>query len=1019
MLILGNGWIGTEAFKASFWAGQFLDSELNITVASQNASAFGEQVLSTSANAPFPALRLFSEEKRYANLLFRNIDVETGVDQVGLTPLDFQNTRYNYIIVSLGDAEHNWLAASEMICLIRNAQKNGMEYSGKIVINIFNDPSNSISLDDRDSLIKFGLENEIEVNYFGDNIDSTCSELERVARNLNFCYEMKYDQRTGKNQADVRFEESKKAEFIESPFDYQVGDLNIVNNFVGAKYKADSSLASAVHVPVKLVLCAEQKTGASPIETLKEAIRKKNSLFDNLCELEHRRWNAYMIMRGYRAPTMQEEQTLLYHGENTHQVKENLLHICLCDSGKHALENEFDRQYHKWIQKKCPKAFPSELDRASLRCHQLARQRSKKIDVLKVVEHIKGDTLEYVNLRNSILKLANDEENSLALYQKAYSAAINHAISISKEEFEMINAVDFTITPMKTRNARTDFFALDTQMVEMIPFSLWYELKYGTVITICDGMETATQDVIVPTLFCSPRALFIGRKGNNERYRETISSYFVSRGSTTTPEFVWIKILSVMPIYEAIDEKIQALGAENVIINCISTKNPDAMIAIGKIIEKYGENITVVQYQSNRGIVSFSGDRNIGVGLVNKSVSLSEYLHLRGGRFINEYAVQYSTDQYDSLLGLFKSFSEPRRIKNKNGQETVFNIWAVMSEFFSNATKDEKLEPDFNQKPANQPLIYHGQFSNAVYSDCKIGNALKQLQQHCIIRNLTESSERSCVNVSFEYCDVNLKSLLHRFELGQILDSDRKKTIKFIPMNDGLKISDCMVCKQKLWSAEETEYQIQTKRAFMMQLSEKGFIYDLDLDSSGVISFAFKDDATMSLFKKQGSVFELIVYYVLQESAIFDDIETGVKIAWNAEDYLPDQCLLHLLNEHESNSFGYQDYVRMRNRVQAQTSYRTVENEIDVIAIKDMSPVFISCKTGIKHEQWWLYEISSLSEHFASTGVMAVSSDFDRKTHSMFRERAMQMAIPLWGTETLWNSERLRDSLRAVLGKSN
>ena len=49
VLILGTGWTGNEAFKAAFWAGQALDTELNITVASQNATAYKEQVLSTKS----------------------------------------------------------------------------------------------------------------------------------------------------------------------------------------------------------------------------------------------------------------------------------------------------------------------------------------------------------------------------------------------------------------------------------------------------------------------------------------------------------------------------------------------------------------------------------------------------------------------------------------------------------------------------------------------------------------------------------------------------------------------------------------------------------------------------------------------------------------------------------------------------------------------------------------------------------------------------------------------------------
>lgn len=198
--------------------------------------------------------------------------------------------------------------------------------------------------------------------------------MNRIAHNINFSYEMKYNQRISKKAADEQFEVGRISEFVDSPFDYEVGDVSVVSNFIGAKYA-------------------------------KEAIRKKNNLYRKLVALEHRRWNAYIIMRGFRAPTVQEEATLLYHDGNSHQDKKRLLHICLCDcSEKVSLENDFDRLYHEWIQKKCPRDFPSELDRASLRVHQLAAQLSEKIDINQVMKSIHGDCTIYNNFRFAIMK---------------------------------------------------------------------------------------------------------------------------------------------------------------------------------------------------------------------------------------------------------------------------------------------------------------------------------------------------------------------------------------------------------------------------------------------------------------------------------------------------------------------------------------------------------------------------------------------------------------------------------------
>ena len=49
------------------------------------------------------------------------------------------------------------------------------------------------------------------------------------------------------------------------------------------------------------------------------------------------------------------------------------------------------------------------------------------------------------------------------------------------------------------------------------------------------------------------------------------------------------------------------------------------------------------------------------------------------------------------------------------------------------------------------------------------------------------------------------------------------------------------------------------------------------------------------------------------------------------------------------------------------------------------------------------YEIRAISDHFLSKGVLAVSSDYRNPVKAAFAERAKQMDIDLWGTDTLWN----------------
>lgn len=1009
VLILGTGWTGNEAFKAAFWAGQALDIELNITVASQNATAYKEQVLSAKAGAYMPALKMYAEQKHYANLRFVDIDVEAGVDVAGLAPLDIAANRYNYIIISLGDAEHNWLAASELMTQISEAQAAAAGQQHRVLVNVFNEFSDSISADEQEMLMEEGQDNGIEVHFFG-NESITGTELDRIARNINFSYSMKYDQRINKQDADDHFEASRIAEFVESPKDYEVGDTSVVANFIGAKYAADSSFASAVHIPVKLAMCKNTDMKKDSVDTLKEAIRKKNKLYWRLVALEHRRWNAYTVTRGFRAPTPKEEETLLYRNGNTHQDKQQLLHMCLCDCGtKASLTNDFDHQYDLWIRKKCPANDPSELDRASLRAHQLTKKLSGQIDIETVLHLVVGSSPVYSNLRRAISKLANDDDNSLVLYQRSLDAAMEYAVLISSEEADRIKEADQMLSPIKTRNARMDFFSLDEQLVEMLPFALWYGKKYGTVITLSDGMTTSTYDVIIPTLFCAQNAVFIGKAVNSCKYQNAIENYFESRGNNTTSEFITLSSMDMESIFDCLEEQLTKYGHQDIIINCVPNLGYNAALAIGRLMEKYPGNINAVQYLQNRGIVSFSADKNVGVGLDNKNFSLSEYIQLMGGRIANEYAGLYDSSEYESIMALFKKYCEPTRFKGVDGKASgSFNTWAAVTRFFSQSAKDTNYGDGIKQDLEGDELHYTGSFSESVFRNSMIGNVLDQLQMYHIIRDYERNIARDMVTVDFEYVNPEVSNLLQRFELGQITEADQYKSLKFIPMNGGLKVSNRLVQEAPIVSSGETEAHRKVKLAFLQDLLQRRYIENLQINAEDdTVSFAFRDVATMRLMKTQGLIFELIVYYLMRESGKYDDVETGVKIAWDAEDIAQEQQLIEMLDRNDPSCFGYSEYVKARGEVIRQAiigESESVKNEIDIIALSGMNATMVSCKTSDNDNMQWVYEIRAVSDHFQSKGVLAVSSDYRNKSRAAFVERANQMDVTLWGTETLWNS---------------
>lgn len=1019
VLIIGNGWAGNEAFKASFWAGQYLNSELKITVASKNATAYRKEVLSISESAVLPALSLFAEKKKYANLSFVDVFVSDSYD--GLDALDIAHTKYNYIIISLGDAENNWLATAKLIEQIRNAKMEGtVSYNGKIIINVFNEFSKRIDQTDRESLIAIGVQNGIEINFFGEETE-TSERLEEIARNINFSHEMKYNQRSGKVQADEKFDMSMESEFVQSPHEYEADNLSIVSNFIGSGYAADSSFASAVHIPYKLAVCREYQAENEVMDILKEAIRTRNTLYKKLVALEHRRWNAYMVMRGYRAPTELEEEQALYHGVNTHQDKERLLHICLCDCGEKGtvLGKDFNRHYRKWIGGKCPKNSLSELDRASLRCHQLTSDLTKRLDLQSVFDYVVGDNIEYINYRKSINKLINDEKNSLTVYGRAYEEAKIYANSISEEELEQIKAADRMLSVAKARNRRMDFISLDAQLVEMIPFSLWYGVKYRNIFTISDGV--AGHDVILPTLFSAQNATFIGINVENEKYKNSVISYFDNRGSVTRPHFISIPNFSLESVIDCITEQISVLELSDVIINCVPHKNIDVSMALGCLIERYKGQINIAQYNTDKGVISFSGDKNIGVGLSEKNFSVNEFINLMGGKITNQLNALYDSTQYDSICEFLKMYSGTKFYKNGSGSMTSFAPWSIMANFLAQSAKDDdSLDNLIRLSPEEMgTLHYSGTFSNFIFEHCFISETLKKLQDYRIISNYREKRSAAYVCAEFEYYDSELSKLIMTFEEKSLktekeLFAAKHKQLKFTPWT-GIKVSNYYVENKKLYGDDEHRTIVDTKISFLKELQSRGFIEGLTFGDEGTVTFAFKDEPTMSLLKKQGNAFELAVYHLLRESGMFDDIETGTKISWDNNDVNLNQVLFDLINSAQNNTFGYKHYAKVRSDVLRGAVRKSTENELDVIAIKGMRPIFISCKTGKDNKIEWLYEIGSVSSHFMSRGVMAISNDFSKQSKSAFLERAKQMDVSILGSDILWDADKLSDALRIIV----
>ena len=72
---------------------------------------------------------------------------------------------------------------------------------------------------------------------------------------------------------------------------------------------------------------------------------------------------------------------------------------------------------------------------------------------------------------------------------------------------------------------------------------------------------------------------------------------------------------------------------------------------------------------------------------------------------------------------------------------------------------------------------------------------------------------------------------MQQFENGWISEADRYKSLKFIPMNGGLKIENRLVQQARIVFDGETETHRKVKLSFLQELLQRRYIENLQIKS--------------------------------------------------------------------------------------------------------------------------------------------------------------------------------------------
>lgn len=163
-------------------------------------------------------------------------------------------------------------------------------------------------------------------------------------------------------------------------------------------------------------------------------------------------------------------------------------------------------------------------------------------------------------------------------------------------------------------------------------------------------------------------------------------------------------------------------------------------------------------------------------------------------------------------------------------------------------------------------------------------------------------------------------------------------------------------------------------KGLINSLLRLGLLTQCSEDNEGNITISYKNDQVKKCLTKAGMLLEMKVFILAKAAVnkkgeiVYDDALNGVCIDWDGEFH--DELI--------------------------EDVYDT-ENEIDVLLMHDMIPVFISCKNGVVTQDE-LYKLNVVAERFGgeyAKKVLVVTSLSEQESAMYIRQRASDMGIKI------------------------
>lgn len=732
-----------------------------------------------------------------------------------------------------------------------------------------------------------------------------------------------------------------------------------------SKYNRNSSIRSTLSIPYKLYaygLCdCEDKSTRFYHEVLCD-----NQRASRLIWLEHRSWQAHLMVNGWHLNTNTFEQDFAQH---KHTLKDRRWHACLFGSNDTGNAPLASWTPEDWSHADLSALDP--LDKMSVTVHRLLTRHVEQTvnpEIKSVFSKLKTrlSASDFQQLQDALHGLQTNITNSRVGWNRVFEDLKWNLKQEPCEETErLLKAADGLARFIQNRNCRQKYKKLDEAIISAIP----YLLEKDSIRCIYKLFSPQPWENLASSFFIEPAELILltsdGQTVSSTQQKDFLN-FLQNRRHIRTK-------LRTLPLGELKNIRSHA-------VLDVTGADTELLLAATKQLADRNVSIPMIRYQGEKLHVLSGNCPLLQFYRCHQSLTAEETMAVTGTKVLSENGniPMHHMDRYEDLWKAVQQIDK----------------YSFVSEFLADHTRTYKV---LATKYLGRVPLWKTPFDKNVADQNGLLALLTALETACVIEKFewNHNGDHPNIKATNPRCQDRLNKLLDAYcltpnprlfhlsfksddqdalcvlenqtlDFSEKLEYKKEKDLIVYKVNNATKTISGSTLSAALDILEQSGLiqRVNPQKPIMQDVS----IRRTENTPNGTkvtdlpgkhICFRYSGAAAKSCLTKAGNALEALAYHTIRQMDKFDDVKLGVSILWGEQ-------------------------------IEPGTP---TQNEIDLVCTKGTKSYFISCKNTSKLNAGYITEIRYETDRFGVDGTAILLTTAKEEENLAAYARARRMGI--------------------------